>query len=147
MCVHPFCYHCVITSNVCTSTYQVICSRSPFYTLEDQRMRVAASHPSNLQQNHWDKTRRSYEQYKSKNRLHAIVMCCKTNKFIIRQNNEESIQFNIQMSLCVIQSATLINHGWWLIDWLIDWLVFYGTSTQDRSICANLPEGITGSGV
>jgi len=29
----------------------------------------------------------------------------------------------------------------------IDWLVFYGTSTQDRSICANLPEGITGSGV
>jgi len=26
-------------------------------------------------------------------------------------------------------------------DWLIDWLVFYGTSTQDRSICANLPGG------
>jgi len=26
-------------------------------------------------------------------------------------------------------------------------LVFYGTSTQDRSICANLPGGITGSGV
>jgi len=25
---------------------------------------------------------------------------------------------------------------------LIDWLVFYGTSTQDRSICANLPGGI-----
>jgi len=25
--------------------------------------------------------------------------------------------------------------------------VFYGTSTQDRSICANLPGGITGSGV
>jgi len=24
---------------------------------------------------------------------------------------------------------------------LIGWLVFYGTSTQDRSICANLPEG------
>jgi len=31
--------------------------------------------------------------------------------------------------------------------WLIDWLVFYGTSTQDRSICANLPGGIIGSGV
>jgi len=30
---------------------------------------------------------------------------------------------------------------------LIDWLVFYGMSTQDRSICANLPGGITGSGV
>jgi len=30
---------------------------------------------------------------------------------------------------------------------MIDWLVFYGTSTQDRSICANLPGGITGSGV
>jgi len=27
------------------------------------------------------------------------------------------------------------------VDWLIDWLVFYGTSTQDRSICANLPGG------
>jgi len=26
--------------------------------------------------------------------------------------------------------------------WLIDWLVFYGTSTQDRSICANLPGGL-----
>jgi len=25
--------------------------------------------------------------------------------------------------------------------------VFYGKSTQDRSICANLPGGITGSGV
>jgi len=23
-----------------------------------------------------------------------------------------------------------------------DWLVFYGTSTQDRSICANLPGGL-----
>jgi len=29
---------------------------------------------------------------------------------------------------------------------LIDWLVFYGTSTQDRSICDNLPGGITGLG-
>jgi len=30
---------------------------------------------------------------------------------------------------------------------LIDWLIgVYGTSTQDRSICANLPGGITGSG-
>jgi len=29
----------------------------------------------------------------------------------------------------------------------VDWLVFYGTSTQDRSIWANLPGGITGSGV
>jgi len=33
------------------------------------------------------------------------------------------------------------------IDWFIDWLVFYSTSTQDRSICANLPGGITGTGV
>jgi len=29
-----------------------------------------------------------------------------------------------------------------LIDWLIEWLMFYGTSTQDRSICANPPGGL-----
>jgi len=28
----------------------------------------------------------------------------------------------------------------WLIDWLIVWSVLYGTWTQDRSICAILPE-------
>jgi len=32
-----------------------------------------------------------------------------------------------------------------LFDWLIVWLVFYGTSTQNRTICANLPGRETGS--
>jgi len=44
----------------------------------------------------------------------------------------------------ILHAVTRISN--W-ISCLIDWLVFYGTSTQDRSICAYLPGGITGSGV
>jgi len=33
------------------------------------------------------------------------------------------------------------------VGWLVGWMVFYGTSTQDRSICVHLPGGISGFGV